>query len=274
MKHFTFRFLMGLYRLLFARRCFYPLNRLLFNLSLRGIGILNGEGGSCSYTGEEPLLRRIVPQWQTPPTILDVGANTGLYANTVKRLVPQACLYAFEPHPKTFVELRRQADIHGYTALNVGCGDQEGTVPLYDYRTHDGTPHASIHRGVIETLHKGHSNATPVDIITLDAFIRKREITRIHLLKIDTEGNELNILEGLKSSIDRKMVDVIQFEFNAMNVISRAFLRDFLLLLPHYQFFRLLPDGPVALGEYSPIFWELFAFQNIVAVSRDCGIRI
>jgi FkbM family methyltransferase len=274
MIHLTFRFLMGLYRLLFARRCFYPINRFLFNLSLRGIGILNEERGGCSHTGEESLLRRITPQWQTHPTILDVGAHTGLYANTVKRLAPQACLYAFEPHPKTFVELKQQADIHGYMALNVGCGDQECTAPLYDYRTHDGTPHATIHRGVIETLHKGQSDEISVDIITLDAFIRKQEITRVDLLKIDTEGNELKILGGLKSSIDRKMVDVIQFEFNAMNVISRAFLRDFHLLLSHYQFFRLLPDGPVALGEYSPIFWELFAFQNIVAVRQDCGIRI
>ncbi len=67
---------------------------------------------------------------------------------------------------------------------------------------------------------------------------------------------------------------MIQFEFNAMNVFSRAFFRDFWAFLPHYDFYRLLPDGPVSLGEYSPIFWELFASQNIVAVRRGCRVRL
>jgi hypothetical protein len=59
-----------------------------------------------------------------------------------------------------------------------------------------------------------------------------------------------------------------------MNVISRAFFRDFYTLLPDYAFYRLLPDGPVPLGEYSPILWELFASQNIVAVRRGCELGI
>ena len=39
-------------------------------------------------------------------------------------------------------------------------------------------------------------------------------------------------------------IDLIQFEFNEMNVVSRRFLSDFIELLgPRYELFRLLPDG-------------------------------
>jgi len=269
-----FRLLMSLYRVVFARRCFYTINRLLFNLSLRGMGILNDEGRNWTYTGEERFLRRVASTWRTPPTVLDVGAHVGEYANIVKRLAPQARVYAFEPHPKTFAELTRQADRHGYSAWNVGCGDRTQTVSLYDYEAAQGSVHASLYQEVISTLHRGRPIATDVQVIALDDFIEEHKLTKVQLLKIDTEGHELRVLMGLKKSLPLGVVDVIQFEFNAMNVISRVFLRDFSTLLPDYSFYRLLPDGPVPLGEYSPILWELFASQNIVAVRRGCDLRM
>lgn len=270
MKHAMFRFLMRLYRVLFARKCFYSCNKFLFNVSLRGIGILNDEDGNCTYTGERIFLRRIASTWGTSATIFDVGANTGEYSRMIMQLAPRACVYAFEPHPRTFAELQRQSGIDGYTALNLGCGDRRGTVPIYDYEGHDGSPHASIYQGVIEELHKGRAVATTIGVIPLDDFIREQKIAKVHLVKIDAEGHELKVLEGLKNAIAEKTIDVIQFEFNAMNVISRSFFRDFWSLLPNFHFYRLLPDGPVPLREYSPIFCELFAFQNIVAIRKDC----
>jgi FkbM family methyltransferase len=274
MKHSLFRMVVRIYRALFARKRLYAVNRLLFNLSLRGIGVLNDEDRNLAYTGEEHLLRRVARSWRTRPTVLDVGANVGEYAKRVMRLAPDSSLYAFEPHPKAFVELQRQANLYGYTALNVACGERKDTVLLYDYQAHDGSPHASLHEGVIEALHRAPSTSTAVEMITLDDFLRERGISKVDLVKIDTEGNELKVLEGLRTSITGGMVDMIQFEFNAMNVFSRAFFRDFWAFLPHYDFYRLLPDGPVSLGEYSPIFWELFASQNIVAVRRGCRVRL
>jgi hypothetical protein len=51
-------------------------------------------------------------------------------------------------------------------------------------------------------------------------------------------------------------------------VVSRTFFRDFGALLPDYEFFRLLPDGPVALDSEPPFLGEIFAFQNIIARRR------
>jgi hypothetical protein len=107
---------------------------------------------------------------------------------------------------------------------------------------------------------------------TIDNFVKENRISKIDLLKIDTEGHELAILAGAKETIDTNKVPVIHFEFNEMNVISRVFFRDFVLMLTGYDFYRMLPDNIVKLEPYIPVKTEIFAFQNIVAVKK--GIKI
>src|SRR6185436_3522307 len=88
----------------------------------------------------------------------------------------------------------------------------------------------------------------------------------VDFLKIDTEGNELKVLKGAQSLLQKNAIRAIQFEFNEMNVVSRVFLRDFYDILAGYTFYRLLPDGLLPLGRYSARN-EIFAFQNIFAVN-------
>ena len=54
-----------------------------------------------------------------------------------------------------------------------------------------------------------------------------------------------------------------------MNVIAHSFLRDFMKLLPNYTFYRLLPNEMLEVKEYVPLYHELFAFQNIIAVNKN-----
>jgi FkbM family methyltransferase len=190
------------------------------------------------------------------------------------KLTPGARVYAFEPHPKTFARLRQEAVEHGYIALNVGCGDRRGSLSLYDHAGDDGSPHASPYREVIEAFHRGCAVEHRVELIVLDEFIAEHGISRLNLIKIDTEGYELKVLEGLRQAIVRDMIDAIQFEFNSMNIIGRCFLRDFFEILRQYRFYRMLPGGVVPLGEYSPVLCEIFAFQNVVAIRNGCGLRL
>jgi hypothetical protein len=90
----------------------------------------------------------------------------------------------------------------------------------------------------------------------------------VRLLKIDTEGHEASVLRGARETIAGRRIELVQFEFNAMNVASRTFFKDFVDLLPGYRFYRLLPDGRVPL-RYSPHACEIFAFQNVVAIRED-----
>ncbi|MGC8765416.1 MAG: FkbM family methyltransferase [Brevinematia bacterium] len=132
-----------------------------------------------------------------------------------------------------------------------------------------GSSLASIYSEVIETIHRSKAIEHTIDIITLDDVVKKNNIDKIDLLKIDTEGNELECLKGFENFIRQGKVNVIHFEFNEMNVISRVFFKDFWDFLPNYNFYRMLPSGLLRIKEYEPTYCEIFAYQNIVCILKE-----
>lgn len=228
------------------------------------MGILNYEDDKLS--GEEFFLRK-VSKFLEDSVVLDVGANVGTYSNRVKYLSPGTSIYAFEPHPQAFKELEIQANQNDYTALNTACSNVVGNLKLYDYKNN--TSHASLYEDVIHKIHRGVSESFDVNVTTIDTFIKDYKITHVSLLKIDTEGNEFKVLLGAKQSLTENLIDIIQLEFNEMNIVSKVFFKDIYELLNNYLFYRLLPDGLVFLGEYNPLKWEIFAYQNIIAINKS-----
>jgi FkbM family methyltransferase len=192
----------------------------------------------------------------------------------VRCVAPAAAIYAFEPHPGAFARLERQAATHGYTAFNVGCGDQAGPATLYDYEGQEGTILASLYPEVITGWWRTKAAAVAIEIIRLDDFIRNYHISRVDLIKIDTEGHEVRVLDGMEAAVAADMIDVLQIEFNVMSVYSRTFVRDLYTRLPQYRLYRMLPTGLVPLGSYSPVLCELYGFQNLVAIREGCGITL
>lgn len=265
--------IINIYQRFFIKRRFYRLNKLIFNLSLRGLGILNFENDQLS--GENYFLRHLMTgrnQFKNF-VVLDVGANIGSYSNKIKKLSPSAEIYAFEPHPITYQRLRDEASKYGYRAFNLGCGSETGNLKLYDYKDNlEGTQHASIHKDVIEKIHCSASTEWDIQVTTLDSFLTEQKIAHVDLLKIDTEGHELSTLMGCRKSIEDQMIDIIQFEFNEMNIVSKVFFRDFYELLPNYSFYRMMPDGYLPINIYSPMFCEIFAYQNIIAIQQGCSL--
>lgn len=258
----------NVYRFFFLRKYAYGLNELLFQLSIRGLGIMNYENEKLS--GEESFLQSICKKYENL-TCLDIGANVGKYSSKIKQFNPQATVYAFEPHFKTFIQLEENAKKHNYKVFNIGLGDKYGKLKLYDYKDNSGSTHASLYKAVIEDIHKQESTCFTVDIDTIDNFADSYKIEHINLLKIDVEGHELNAIYGASNLINERKIDIIHFEFNEMNIVSGTFLKDIIVQLPNYKIFRMLPYGLVEL-KYSPL-CEIFAYQNIVAIRNNIDMK-
>ncbi len=261
------RIIAASYRAIFARPSCYLFNKLLFDLSLRGLGLLNYENDLVS--GESYFLREILKRYDKP-LVLDVGANRGTYARKIMQHAPGALLYAFEPHPATFRVLQQAGLQYGFEAINCGMGAETGTLTLYDRQPDDeGTEHATLYREVIEDIHQSSASALDVEIGTIDRFMADRGIDHITLLKIDTEGHEYQALLGARRALAEDRIDLIQIEFNEMNVVSHVFFRDFMQLLGDaFDVYRLLPNALLPLSTYRPRLCELFAFQNLLFVRR------
>lgn len=256
-----------LYCALFARPSCYLFNKMLFDLSIRGLGLLNSDNDKMS--GESFFLDKILGRYASP-LVLDVGANRGHYAEKVMESCPKADLYAFEPHPATFSVLQKAGERLGFKAVNCGMGSEVGSLKLYDNKSaSDGSEHASLYREVIADIHKNDVAAVDVRVDTVDRFLAEHGIKHVTLLKIDTEGHEYQVLLGAAKTLADGRIDLIQIEFNEMNVVSRVFFRDFQALLGEaYDAYRLLPNGLLPLNKYRPRVCELFAFQNLLFVKR------
>jgi FkbM family methyltransferase len=237
-----------------------------FFAALRRVGVLNY--ATAELSGEARFLRGYATYWPRA-LILDVGANTGQFATTAREQAPRAIIRSFEPHPVAFARLAERAAGIGVTAEQLALGDSDGEVEIFDYADDAGSQHASVYREVIEGVHHRPAAGVKVRCARLDTLAREHGFGRIGLLKIDTEGHELAVLQGARGLLEAGAIDVIQFEFNEMNVISRVFMKDFFALLPGYRFFRLLPTGALHLEVYDPRFMEVFAYQNIVCIRRE-----
>ena len=235
-----------------------------YNKALSDMGILNCNSAT---NGEISFLTKYLTSLERP-VVFDVGANVGNYSESVKEICSTARIYAFEPHPVTFKKLEQSAVKYEYKAINMGMGSVNKRTILYDYKNNDGSEHASLFKNVIEQIHGGESGGHDINICRLDDIVKALDIYKINLLKVDTEGNELDVLKGSEKAIRSGMIDVIHFEFNEMNVISRVFFKDFFEFLPEYDFYRLLPNGVLHISTYIPRMCEIFAYQNIVCVKK------
>ena len=95
-------------------------------------------------------------------------------------------------------------------------------------------------------------------------------ISAIDLLKIDTEGFDLNVLRGAKGALDRGAIKVIQFEFIPADIAMRVTMRDFFEILHGYKLFRLCLNGDLMpLRRYDVKRCEIYVTHNIIAVRRD-----
>ena len=130
--------------------------------------------------------------------VLDVGANIGLTALRMSAAVGYGRVYAFEPDPENYSELLSHVHtnhVRNITALQYALGTGEGTGSL--------RRPAPGNRGCnwVDTVEVEGPNE--VRIATVDDFCEGEGLSRIDLIKIDTEGAELAVLRGARMAIDR-----------------------------------------------------------------------
>lgn len=124
--------------------------------------------------------------------------------------------------------------------------------------------HDTLATAVENPLNSGAS--VEVEALTGDSYCRREGIDRIDLLKVDTEGHDLAVLQGFDGMLSTGRVDVVQFEFTLYAVYARTWLRDFYdMLTPYgYRIGKLYPTW-VAWRDYDA-HDERFLRCNFVAV--------
>jgi FkbM family methyltransferase len=140
--------------------------------------------------------------------LVDVGANIGIHSLTMAKLVGRGMVFAFEPHPTTADRLRSNLALNDVedvvVVLQVALLDEERQVSLYDSKgPSKGMATLHSYDGWQEIAVRG---------TTLDNVVEARSISDIHLLKVDVEGYEAQVITGAAAVLARDRPSVI-FEY-------------------------------------------------------------
>lgn len=155
-------------------------------------------------------------------TVFDIGANEGQTVKWIKHHQPLAHIYSFEPVADTFEKLKQQVSNYRHCRveqLAMGEAPGEKKIKLFsDY---------SVLNSLNEKAMNNDADAKEEIIVinTLDNYCQKNKINKIDLLKIDTEGYELNVLQGAEQMLAQKHISFIYCEvgFNTTNGRNTGF---------------------------------------------------
>jgi FkbM family methyltransferase len=174
---------------------------------------------------------------------LDIGAHVGYYALLAGRANPLGQVFAFEPVPAIFGRLEENVslnDLANVRPVQTAVGDHDGTVDLY----YADTPGVHSNATLLKKLRDDRNDryiTVPVPLTRLDTFIKRNQVGRVDLIKMDTEGTEQAVLEGLGDILERDR-PIIICEVLA-GIGDGAALANRLKPLG-YRFYVLQPEGP------------------------------
>lgn len=240
----------------------------LLYLSYRRMGILKYENSHVS--GEKFVLTHVIKQNIKHPKMcfFDIGANKGNYSLELRTEYPNSTIYSFEPNPHTFKTTKSVLNSQLDHCYCLGFGSISKLQEIFTYSDSIDSEHASIYKEVLSDIHHAsHIESVEIEITTLDCFCENNNIALIDFLKIDTEGNELDVLKGASRMIAEDRISIIQFEFNEMNIISRVFLKDFYSILNKFDIYRIDTERLIYLPQYDAAN-EIFKFQNFLAIKK------
>lgn len=152
----------------------------------------NGFGNGYEGTSLQ-VWRRLSPRAHV---IVDVGANTGVYALAARSLNPTATIIALEPVERVFRRLQRNVELNGgnITLEKLAASDKTGTATLYDLAAdHELT--ASLDLSMAEWA--GSTIKYPVTTKRLDDLLSDAGLPSVDLVKIDVELAEPQVLLGM-----------------------------------------------------------------------------
>jgi FkbM family methyltransferase len=150
-------------------------------------------------------------------TVMDVGANVGWFTLLSAKLVGEdGLVVALEPDPQNFSLLSKSVEtnrLKNVTLLKEAASDADG-VALLGLSKNGNTGAHAITRAV-------DGDAISVSSSKLDTVARRLGVRRIDLVKIDVEGHEPQVMSGMLSLINQRLVENIIMEWNPSEWMQR-----------------------------------------------------
>jgi FkbM family methyltransferase len=198
--------------------------------------------------------------------VLDIGANTGVYSLLACSVNDSVRVVAFEPVPRIHQLLRQnikasnfgdRCDARAFAVSNRD-GEVDFHVPFADVPT-SASMHPEGFRGVAGELIR-------VPTVTVDTVAAS--LGQIDLCKIDVEGFEDQVLEGMTETLANDAPSLV-FECNVDGPYERL---DAILKANGYRLFHLEASGPQPVSAVTPD--QTDRARNYLAAKRKSDLEV
>ena len=201
-------------------------------------------------------------QAQPGMTVIDVGANVGVYAfSAAQRVGVTGRVLAVEPFSgcvNCLKETRRVNQLDWVTVCRGAASDRNGTAHL--------ALHSASEMNQVMTESDASATATEaIPCFTLDTLVEREGLQRVDLLKIDAEGHELQVLKG-SDRLLKAYSPIVLYENIAGRQGSNLPVAEFLTAIG-YQLFRYQPFIKQLIPISSPM--ELQGNLNLIALRAE-----
>lgn len=161
----------------------------------RRLGLNSWIVSTLGNAGYEDSFQKAMLQAVRPgDCIWDVGANVGLYTTQFAKLTgPEGRVFAFEPSPHNEQRLRKTVEgLNHVITMPLALGDKEDTVTFQQ-----GEDPLGATSRVLSPSESGASDTLQIRMTRGSTLVNSGEVLAPNVIKIDTEGYELDVLLGL-----------------------------------------------------------------------------
>jgi FkbM family methyltransferase len=138
--------------------------------------------------------------------IWDVGANIGLYSlQLADKAGMEGRVFSFEPSPSNVLRLKkavaRHSNIH---VIDLALADRNGAMKFRQGEDELGATSRLVEGGA--------ETGAIVEVVTGDSLVAQGRVKAPNVIKIDTEGFELDVLRGMTATLAQSTLRLIGVE--------------------------------------------------------------
>ena len=169
----------------------------------------------------------------TKPTILDIGANIGMFSLSYASLFKGAIIHSFEPVNFIYNILSRNLEINPNLSSNIQTHNFGLSNCVEKKKLSIPTPHQHLrYSGSLDTrlysvFGKGKQKFV-AKFLPLDLWLDQNPMHALDVIKIDVEGYEYLVLNGAKKTL-QSFRPIVMFELNDLTLtLSRRTIDEYI----------------------------------------------
>ncbi|MCX5967632.1 MAG: FkbM family methyltransferase [Cyanobacteria bacterium] len=147
--------------------------------------------------------------------VVDIGVQTATHE--LIEAIPDKPHFLFEPVPTWYQAIKENYRCMKHTLYPIALSNQSGFTWLIQSSMHgDGqVTHASISNARLTPDNQRIVSCDQINVDRLDSF--SADFPANYLLKIDVDGQELNVLEGASGCIDKASIIIIEADYSSVS---------------------------------------------------------